>query len=316
MKRLTRAVLAFTLLVTGGLAVAQLAPGQDILKPEQAFRYAVTATGDALLVRWTIEPKHYLYQERMSFESRTAGVTLGPAEMPQGKLYRDEYFGDMHIYRDSAEIRLPIATRSPGIDSVALAIKSQGCADAGLCYPPQVWVTNVSLPAGGAGPAVGGPAGRLGALLGAAATGAGAGPKDEPLPVEQAFRHRTELADPFTLKVTWAIAPGYYLYRHTLGATTSSRDVQLGPPQLPPGEPKVDEEYGNTLVFYDEVTMTVPLTRSGPAARDLPLTVRFQGCKEDSICYPPQTVATTSALPEAVVGVAAEGAPAVGAASA
>ena len=67
--------------------------------------------------------------------------------MPEGKLYRDEYFGDMHIYRDTAEIRLPIASRSPGIDSIALAIKSQGCADAGLCYPPQVWVTNVSLPA-------------------------------------------------------------------------------------------------------------------------------------------------------------------------
>ena len=149
MKRFSQALAAFILLVPGGLAWAQLAPGQDILKPEQAFRYAVTATGDELLVRWTIEPEHYLYQERMSFESRTAGVTLGPAVMPEGKLYRDEYFGDMHIYRDSAEIRLPIASRSPGIDSIALAIKSQGCADAGLCYPPQVWVTNVSLPAGG-----------------------------------------------------------------------------------------------------------------------------------------------------------------------
>lgn len=312
MKRLTQVLVAVTVLLAGGLASAQLAPGQDILKPEQAFRYAVTATGEALLVRWTIEPEHYLYQERMSFESRTAGVTLGPAEMPQGKLYRDEYFGDMHIYRGSAEIRLPIAARAPGIDSLALAIKSQGCADAGLCYPPQVWVTNVSLPA--AGPAVGGPAGRLGALLGAAATGDGGGPKDEPLPVEQAFRYRTEMVDPFTLSVTWTITPGYYLYRHTLGATTTSDAAQLGPPALPPGEPKVDEEYGNTLVFYDEVTMTVPLTRSGPAPQDLPVTIRFQGCKEDSICYPPQAVATTIGLPEA--GVAPVGAPAVGTATA
>ena len=45
MKRLTQALAAFILLVPGGLAWAQLAPGQDILKPEQAFRYAVTATG-------------------------------------------------------------------------------------------------------------------------------------------------------------------------------------------------------------------------------------------------------------------------------
>lgn len=302
MKRLSPILAAFILLLAGGLAWAQLPPGQDILKPEQAFRYAVTATADALLVRWTIEPKHYLYQERMSFESRTPGVTLGPAVMPEGKLYRDEYFGDMHIYRDTAEIRLPIATRAAGIDTIALAIKSQGCADAGLCYPPQVWVTNVSLPAAGgtAGPG-GSPGSRLGALLGGTAGSNPGGPKDEPLPVEQAFRHRTELADPFTLKVTWTIAPGYYLYRHTLGASTTSEAVQLGPPSLPPGEPKVDEEYGDTLVFFDEVVMTVPLTRRGPAALDLPLTIRFQGCKEDSICYPPQAVATTVALPEAGV---------------
>ena len=50
--------------------------------------------------------------------------------------------------------------------------------------------------------------------------------------------------------------------------------------------------------------MTVPLTRSSPTARDLALTIRFQGCKEDSICYPPQAVATTVELPDASSGVA------------
>jgi thiol:disulfide interchange protein DsbD len=139
----------------------------------------------------------------------------------------------------------------------------------GLCYPPQVWVTNVALPASGAAPV----SGRLGSLLGSTS----GGPKEDPLPVEQAFRFRTELADPFTLQVLWQIAPGYYLYRHTLGAETESRSVQLAPPSLPPGLPKVDEEYGNTLVFYDDVTMTVPLTRSGPGAQDLPLTIRVLG---------------------------------------
>ncbi len=312
MKRVFQVVVATLAAVLASVAMAQ---DQDILKPEQAFRYTVTAAADALLVRWTIEPEHYLYQERMSFESRTAGISLGQAVMPEGKLYTDEYFGEMHIYRGSAEIRLPIAGRSAGIDSLALAIKSQGCADVGLCYPPQVWVTNVVLPAGGGAPAPG----RLGALLGSR----GGGPKDEPLPVEQAFNFRTELADPFTLQVLWRIAPGYYLYRHTLGVETKSQSVQLASPSLPPGLPKVDEEYGDTLVFYDEVTMTVPLTRSGPGAQSLPLTIRFQGCKEDSICYPPQTVAVTVELPAATavgaavgaasaatsVGVAAEAAP-------
>jgi thiol:disulfide interchange protein DsbD len=290
MKRLLKAIAAVTAVLLG--AGAGHAEDQDILKPEQAFRYAVSATADALLVRWTLEPGYYLYQERMSFESRTPGVVLGPPVMPAGELHQDEYFGDMHIYRGTAEIRLPLASRVPGADSIALAIRSQGCADAGLCYPPQVWVTNVSLPAaGGAGP----PIGRLGALLGASGTG----PKDEPLPVDQAFRYRTELADPFTLKVLWTIAPGYYLYRHTLGVTSGSDAVKLGAPALPEGEPKVDEEYGDTRVFYDEVAMTVPLTRSGPGAVSLPLTIRYQGCKEDSLCYPPQAKASTVDLPAA-----------------
>jgi thiol:disulfide interchange protein DsbD len=300
-------VVALVLGLSGPAAV--LAQDQDILKPEEAFRYTVEAMGDALLVRWTIEPEHYLYQERMSFESRTPGVTLGPAEMPKGKLHKDEYFGDMHIYRGSAEIRLPLATRAAGIDSMALAIKSQGCADAGLCYPPQVWVTNVNLPAAGSTATSGQTVSRLGALLAGTATSSGTGPKDDPLPVEEAFSFRTELTDSFTLKVLWRIAPGYYLYRHTLGAESKSEAVRFGPPVLPAGEPKVDEEFGDTLVFYDEVSMTVPLTRSSPEARTLPLTILFQGCKDESICYPPQAVATTVDLPVASVGLAPVGAP-------
>ena len=300
-------VVALVLGLSGPAAV--LAQDQDILKPEEAFRYTVEARGDALLVRWTIEPEHYLYQERMSFESRTPGVTLGPAEMPKGKLHKDEYFGDMHIYRGSAEIRLPLATRAAGIDSMALAIKSQGCADAGLCYPPQVWVTNVNLPAAGSTATSGQTVSRLGALLAGTATSSGTGPKDDPLPVEEAFSFRTELTDPFTLQVLWRIAPGYYLYRHTLGAESKSEAVRFGPPVLPAGEPKVDEEFGDTLVFYDEVSMTVPLTRSSPEARTLPLTILFQGCKDESICYPPQAVATTVDLPVASVGLAPVGAP-------
>ena len=308
MKRLSQVLplasgLLPALLLALGLAgpATVRAQDQDILKPEQAFRYAVSAGADALLVRWTITPGYYLYQERMSFESRTPGVVLGPPAMPLGELHRDEYFGDMHIYRGTVDIRLPLASRSPDADSLALAIKSQGCADAGLCYPPQVWVTNLSLPAAGgtpvAGPVAGPPAGRLGALLADAAAGRSNGPKDEPLPVGKAFRFRTTFVDPFTLKVAWSIAPGYYLYRHTLSVETTSDAVQLGPPELPPGQPKVDDEYGDTQVFYDEVAMTVPLTRSGPDARSLPLTIRFQGCKDDSICYPPQAVATTVELP-------------------
>ncbi len=304
----TRLLMGFVMcggLLAGGLATAAAA---DILKAEQVFRYTVTPTDDALLVRWTIEPGHYMYQERMGFESRTPGIALGDAVMPPGIPYTDEYFGDMHIYRDTAEIRVPIAARSAGINSLALAIKSQGCSDKGLCYPPQVWVANVSLPAAGTAP------GRLSALLQGLRTPAAGSPKDEPLPVEQAFRYDLEVQDPFTLRVRWTIAPGYYLYRHTLGLATTRDAVELGPPELPPGTPQVDEEYGDTLVFFDDVTMTVPLQRSSPAATTLPLTLRFQGCKTDSICYPPQAVSLSVSLPEATGAPAGASRPAPAAA--
>lgn len=284
--------LSLILLHTAAAAQAAGRSGEaDILKPEQAFRYAVSATADEILVRWTIEPEHYLYRERMSYESRTPGITLGTALIPQGTPHSDEYFGQMHIFRDGLEVRLPVSTRPPGPAKLALAIKSQGCADIGLCYPPQVWVSNVELPAAGAGSPT---TGKLGALLNGSRR---TGKQDEPLPVAQAFPLDAVLADDFTVEVRWDITPGYYLYRHTLKASTSSESVQLGPPSLPAGSAMSDETYGETFVFHDPATMKLPLIRRGPAAVSLPLTIEYQGCKLDSICYPPQRVTITLDLP-------------------
>lgn len=289
------ALLLLSLLLSSGLAAAE---EQDIVKPEVAFRYAVKAGAKELLVTWTIEPAHYLYRERMSFESGSPKVRLGPAYMPSGIPHEDEFFGAMEIYRDSAVIRLPLAERPPAATPMKLVIRSQGCADIGLCYPPQTWTTRVSLPSSSAS--------SLDKLLGGDAAN---GLKDQPLPVAEAFRWQAEAVDPFTVRVTWSITPGYYLYRHTLSATSGSTVVRAGPPSLPPGTAKWDEEYGDTKVFYDGVAMDVPLTRASPAAVSLPLTIRYQGCKEDSICYPPQQVTTTLELPAADAASASAAAP-------
>lgn len=269
----------------------QAAVEADILKPEQAFRYVVSATADEIVVRWTIEPAHYLYRERISYESRTPGISLGSAAIPPGTPHTDEYFGEMHIFRDQLEVRLPITARPPGPVSLALAIKSQGCADIGLCYPPQVWVAKVELPAVGGGK---GSPGKLGALMNRPPRSSSS---DEPLPVALAFPLDVVQSDDFTLQIRWDTTPGYYLYRHTLKVSTASDSVQLGPPSLPAGTPMRDETWGDTLVFHEPVTMTVPLTRRGPAAASLPLTIEYQGCKLDSICYPPQRVQLSLELP-------------------
>lgn len=101
----------------------------DFLPVDEAFTLHVEQpdAGGALL-RWDIAPGYYLYKERLRF----AGLPPGTEpQLPLGEPYHDEYFGDSRIYRDSLEVQLPDA----GLASLELGW--QGCADAGLCYPPQ-----------------------------------------------------------------------------------------------------------------------------------------------------------------------------------
>ncbi len=276
---------AIALLASATAGAAQ----DDILKPEEAFRYSVSSAGEELLVRWDIEPGHYLYKERMAFRSRTDGVELGDAVLPTGKPYEDEFFGRMEIYRQAAEVRLPIARRASGIQAIELELRSQGCADIGLCYPPQRWTTQVSLGET--------PSGSLTALLGDGSPGTGV--PGEPLPAEQAFVADVEVIDPFRLAVNWRVADGYYLYRDSLMATVLEGRAQAAMPVVPRGTPKWDEHFGDTEVFYSEARMEVPLSRPTPAAGLIELTLAYQGCKENSICYPPGTYTLAVDLPEA-----------------
>ena len=275
------------------MAPARQAHGnQTILKPEQAFRYTVSSADGALFVDWTIEPGHYLYKERMSFATETPGITLGEAELPPGKKYTDEFFGEMHIYRGKARVRIPIARQPAGGGPVNLIIRSQGCADIGLCYPPQTWSASVELPASS----------KMSRLLGADNRQTRPG---EPLPPAQAFQPLITMFDPFTLHVDFAIAEGYYLYRDSIAvniaADTEPGTAATGTPQLPSGTMQYDEHFGETAVFYKELAFDVPLTRASPAASMLSIELTYQGCKKDSICYPPETLVIDVELPAATI---------------
>lgn len=282
-----------TALLTAGALLLNLAAltaqaKQEILKPEQAFRYAVSSHDNAIFIDWTIEPGHYLYKERMSFASTSPDIMLGEAELPAGIEHADEFFGQMHVYRNQARIRIPVLEQPSNGGTAQLTIRSQGCADIGLCYPPQIWSASVDLPAP--------PASKLSRLLGKATGTAKAG---EPLPPEQAFQALVTVADPFTLHVDFTIAPGYYLYRDSLAVRATGDTAAAGPPRLPPGTQQYDEHFGETTVFYNELAFTVPLTRSSPVATTLPVEIAYQGCKKDSICYPSQLLALDIELPAA-----------------
>ena len=105
---------------------------------------------------------------------------------------------------------------------------------------------------------------------------------DEFLQPEQAFRLEVVKSAAAELRLSWSIAPGYYLYRDRMGATASPSGTRLEV-ALPPGIRKDDPNFGVMEVYHDAVTMKV--APGGAAAID----VTWQGCADAGLCYPPQT---------------------------
>ncbi len=130
-----RFLIFIALLLTAFAAKAADAP--DLLAPQAAFRLsAKMETGDELLVRFAIAPGYYLYRNKLQFSVEPGGVTLGTPRKPKGRLQEDEFFGRVEIYRADVVIHIPVKL-PPGSHSFTLLARSQGCADAGVCYTPQ-----------------------------------------------------------------------------------------------------------------------------------------------------------------------------------
>jgi thiol:disulfide interchange protein DsbD len=130
---------------------AKPASGDEFLDPDVAFRLAVTPAGpDRVRLHWTIASHYYLYRDRIKVATTTPGVTLGKTDFPPGITKTDEYFGEQVIYHDELVAHVPLARADGGAQPLALAVTYQGCAEAGLCYPPTTKTFKVDLPAGGA----------------------------------------------------------------------------------------------------------------------------------------------------------------------
>lgn len=103
------------------------------------------------------------------------------------------------------------------------------------------------------------------------------------LPVEQAFV-LTSHQEAEHLQLNFAIEPGYYLYRHSIAA--SATGAQLGDVSLPQGKAHQDQYFGESQVYYQQVTLPLPVTAITQGAT---VTVSYQGCTTD-LCYAPQKV--------------------------
>jgi len=118
---------------------------QELLSPDEAFRYNVSASEDMLTVRWDIEPGHYLYRDRMAFASTTNGVVLGAPMYPQSENYNDKYFGSTAVYKEGFSVSIPWRIDKREISqSIAVELTSQGCnVTIGVCYPKQLWTVQL-----------------------------------------------------------------------------------------------------------------------------------------------------------------------------
>jgi thiol:disulfide interchange protein DsbD len=262
---------------------------QDVKRPEEVFRYEALADGNNLVVKWDIEDGYYLYRDKMAYTTDTPDIALGQPVYPKGEIHSDEFFGEQVVFRNNISVVIPLLNKPADVRKLTLEIKSQGCADFGLCYPPQKWKAKIKLSSGAVfdlRPAL--PTART------SAASAGA-----PLPVSEAFRPTLSAIDPFTLSLRWDIEPGYYLYRDSFAFQAPRREVQLGAPAFPPGVMEMDIEFGETEVYYDSVEIRLPLSRASRDAHLIELEVAYQGCKKNSICYPPETLLLAVDLPRA-----------------
>ena len=271
----------------------------DLLPVDEAFVLTATAPApDRIEIRWKITDGYYLYRHRTGVEA-DAGFAAQPLQLPKGKAYRDEFFGDVETYRGELVATLPGRPAS-GTDSVSLKIKYQGCADAGICYPPQTRTLKVALPptAGDAFVPLGGGA-LAGNLLGQTPQ---AGMDALPLPEEQAFAFEAIAFNGNELLLRLTPARGYYVYRdRTSMALEGAQGVSLQAPRWPKGNAHRDEHFGDVTVYFDQAEVPVPLKRDRADAVTATLRVTFQGCQTDGICYPPMTRRVKLAIPSGTV---------------
>lgn len=314
-------------LSVSGLASAKESTGafgssDEPLPVEVAFAASGEAvSAEQLAVSFKIADGYYLYRDKLSFKladdskgaSGLNGAALGKPVLPEALIVDDEFFGESATYRDTALIILPLTNPSSS-DSLAVDVKFQGCADIGLCYPPtttRLEIATASIlatPLGTSGvalassalfstsdsaPGDSAPASQsrlpklnkqsLGDLFGSSNV------DEELLSPDQAYLPQIITANAAGITLDWTIEDGYYLYRDKQklelvdadGSTIVSVDSDVGTIQF-------DEFFGDVAVWRNNARSVIGID-SVPADRSAELVVRWQGCADIGVCFPPQT---------------------------
>ncbi len=282
----------FLLLLVFTLSVPLLHAEEELLEPDKAFAFSASMVGDKVQLQWDVADGYYLYKDKIRLSSATTGIKLGEPQLPAGKLKKDEFFGELEVYRHRIKGSAPVIREDNSLDTFQLIAKYQGCADIGVCYPPITKTLTLKLPKLAAATAVDSIA-ALGSSI-----GLGASDEDEILEPDQAFNFSLDVEDPNTLLARWQIAPDHYMYRDKIKFSLTSPDARLGNIALPKGEEKHDEFFGDIEVYHNTVEARIPVIRSSGDPLTVTLDAVYQGCAEKTgICYPPIKKKLTLDLP-------------------
>ena len=294
----------------------------SLLRPSEAFKLT-TKVIDAQTVKatWKIADGYYLYRDKVDFISQTNNSNIEKLFKPEGKAKKDPTFGDVDIYRGSVDFDISLQHSDINTPpAISLLSKSQGCADIGLCYPPQKETISLNLP-----PSFSNTSNKtesLGTLsladdlgitsitgIGGGIDGISANQANEPLPPDEAFRFDIIATDSNTLNARWNITPGHYLYQHKISFSINdaNSELTLGKPNLPEGKAYNDIYFGDVVTYEKDFEVTVPVNGY---QKTVEIKTEYQGCsKLTGICYPPQTKIETvdfSAFPPSLVTAGAE----------
>jgi thiol:disulfide interchange protein DsbD len=123
--------------------------GDNFLPPDEAFRFDAIPDGpDHVRLIWQIADGYYLYRGRVKAVTASDQAQLGALEMPTGETKTDDYFGKQEVYHRELVAGVPVARSAGAQLALPLQVTYQGCATAGLCYPPITKTITVSLPPG------------------------------------------------------------------------------------------------------------------------------------------------------------------------
>jgi thioredoxin:protein disulfide reductase len=121
----------------------------DFLPPDVAFRVAARVDGKVMKIRWVIADGYYLYRQKIEVKAESPDLLVSAPELPPGTIKTDPYLGTQQVFTQQLEAIVPYTRLDAGAHPIQIKVTYQGCAEAGLCYPPitKVVFPSVGLPA-------------------------------------------------------------------------------------------------------------------------------------------------------------------------